>query len=65
MYTIELIWNREFNFRAYGGCHFVKEDAIKLAEAIYNSGDGARVKEIRVVNEEGEVVWRPHYGTSL
>lgn len=56
-YTIELVWNREFNW-----CHYRNdndlENAKKSALEILYSGDGARVKEIRIIdNTTDKVIW--------
>lgn len=58
MYQVELIWNREFHFVNYGSTHKTKEDAIAFAKTIRDSGDGARVKKVRIFSEEtNEIVW--------
>lgn len=57
LFTIELIWNREFHYSPYGRLYTNKQDAINAAISIRDSGDGARVKKCRVLNEQGEVVW--------
>jgi hypothetical protein len=57
-YYVELVWNREFHF-----CRDTKRpfadigNAVRHAEELQNSGDGARVKKTRVVDENGHVVW--------
>jgi hypothetical protein len=58
-YIAELIWNREFNW-----CTWHKEgfDTLESAKAslisIRDSGDGARVKKVRVIDTETDrVVW--------
>lgn len=54
-YRIELVWNREFHW-----CTFKHEDdlktAKKLADQMVESGDGARVKKIRVIDIENDKV---------
>ena len=57
MYQVELVWNREFHFVPFGDPKYTKEQAIKFAKAIRDSGDGARVKKCRVLNPNGEIVW--------
>lgn len=57
MYTIELVWNREFHYCVYGKPYTDKKTAISAAKEILYSGDGARVKKCRVLNKKGEVVW--------
>lgn len=55
---IELVWNREFNWCNYGGGYDELEEAKKAAIDIRDSGDGARVKKVRVIdNETDEVLW--------
>ena len=57
-YTVELVWNREFHFVRYGTGHGELKSAIKSAESIENSGDGARVKKTRILDEDGKIVWQ-------
>lgn len=56
MYYVELVWNREFDFVSYGGPHTTIEEAIKFVQDIENSGDGARVKKSRIINDDTEIV---------
>lgn len=56
-YKIELVWNREFNW-----AKLREEDDLEkakdIATEILYSGDGARVKKVRIIdNETGEVTW--------
>jgi len=56
-YTIELVWNREFNWSYYKSSEDL-DLAIIAAKSIRDSGDGDRVKKIRVVDSEtDEVLW--------
>ena len=57
MYTVELVWNREFHFCRFGEKYPTKETAILVAQRLLDSGDGARVKKARVLNDKDEVVW--------
>ena len=57
MYRIELIWNREFHWYSFGKLHDTIESAIKSAISIRDSGDGMRVKKVRVLDENDKVVW--------
>lgn len=57
MYTIELVWNREFHFCRRGEKYPTKEAAIIAAQSLLDSGDGAGVKKARVLNEEEGVIW--------
>jgi hypothetical protein len=56
-YNIELVWNREFNWSSWSDPY----DSVKLAKAsaqsLADSGDGARVKKWRIVDEDGQVVY--------
>lgn len=56
MFTVEIVWNREFSWTSYDSRDSI-EEAISLAEALQNSGDGARVKKVRVLYD-GKVVWQ-------
>lgn len=56
-YQVELVWNREFEFVAHGKPYSDLDAAIRFAKEMEESGDGARVKKTRVVDETGEVVW--------
>lgn len=60
MYRVEVIWNREHNYAPYGLPYSNEEleHAVRLAEAVRDSGDGARVKSARVVDNEGKVHWQ-------
>lgn len=57
MFRIELIWNREFNWCNYSTPKNTLELAIAAAKDIRDSGDGARVKKIRVLDENDKVMW--------
>ena len=56
-YSIELIWNREFNWCHYKTNIETKKEAVSLAKTLLNSGGGERVKRVRVVDWTGKVVW--------
>lgn len=58
LFTVEVVWNREFNWRPWMSDCSTLEKAIAEAEAILNSGDGARVKKARVVDIDGKVRWQ-------
>lgn len=56
MFIGELVWNREFHFVTW--CtKATLEEAKESLISIRDSGDGARVKKVRVVDEEGTVLW--------
>jgi len=56
-YRIEVVWNREFNWLVWKHEDDL-ELAKKLAVFLASSGDGARVKKIRIVeNETDKVIW--------
>jgi hypothetical protein len=57
LFQVELVWNREFDWVSYSSPHPTLEEAITLAQAIQDSGDGARVKKTRVVDSNGKVRW--------
>jgi hypothetical protein len=57
IYQVELVWNREFHFVPYGKPFDDIGLAIEFAKDMENSGDGARVKKTRVVDDAGKVVW--------
>lgn len=57
MFQVELVWNREFDFVPYGPEHPDIDKAIKSAKIIENSGDGARVKKTRIMDDSGKIVW--------
>ena len=56
-YRVELIWNREFNWSHWGSDYISLEIAKQSAISIRDSGDGARVKKVRVLDENDKVVW--------
>ena len=61
MYSVEIVWNREFNWVPYGEIYDTVEEAKQLASRVKNSGDGARVKKAQVINADtGEVVLKSH-----
>lgn len=62
-FQVELVWNREFHFVAYGQPKEKLRDAIAFARACEEMGDGERVKKTRVVDDCGDVVWQ--YGRIL
>ncbi len=55
MFTVEVVWNREFDWSYYLQLNSL-EAAIEAAKDAENSGDGARVKKARVTRD-GKVVW--------
>lgn len=57
MFSVELVWNREFAFVPYGRPFPTIEEAINYSRSLEAMGDGASVKKTRVLNAEGEVVW--------
>ncbi len=54
-YIVELVWNREFNWSYYKSYDNLIA-AIIGAESIRDSGDGARVKKVRVSNTDTDKV---------
>lgn len=57
-FKIELMWNREFNWSNWTNGEDTLEKARASAIEIRDSGDGARVKKVRVIDTEtGNVVW--------
>lgn len=57
-FSVELVWNREFHWCHYGSDFDDIESAKKAAINIRDSGDGARVKKVQVINNEiGKVAW--------
>ena len=57
-FRVELIWNREFCWSLYGNDYDTMKSAKEAAISIRDSGDGARVKEARVIDNQTEkVVW--------
>lgn len=58
MFYIEVRWNRETLYTSYGSPFSHLSEAILRAKALANSGDGARVKNVRIWSEEtGDYVW--------
>lgn len=58
MYQIQLVWNREFHWSNYLKPFENFEKAKEAAIEIRDSGDGARVKKVQILNENDNVVWR-------
>lgn len=56
-YQVEVVWNREFDFRSFGEPHADMDRAIAAAQSAQDLGDGACVKKARVVDQDGRVVW--------
>ena len=57
-YRVELVWNREFNWVTFGKLHIDLQSAKNAAISIRDSGDGARVKKVRVIdNKTDKVIW--------
>lgn len=55
MYQIWVVWNREFDWSYYTS----KEDrevALTTARSLINSGDGARVKKIKVIDTKTDQI---------
>lgn len=59
IYQIMLIWNREFHWVDYAKPYEDLSLAILSAKSIRDSGDGARVKNVKIIdNTSDKVVWR-------
>lgn len=56
-YRVELVWNREFNWVSWGKPHNTLEEAKEDAISIRDSGDGARVKKVRVLDDDDTIIW--------
>lgn len=57
-YQIELVWNRETNWCNYSKPQNNLETAISMADDIFYSGDGARVKKIQIIDLQiDKIVW--------
>lgn len=56
-YRIELVWNREFNWSNYGKLYDTIKEAKEAAISIRDSGDGERVKKVRVLDDNDKVIW--------
>jgi hypothetical protein len=63
-FRVEVIWNREFHWSSFSNSKETLERAISSAESVMNSGDGARVKKARIIDEvTGEIVWPTQLGS--
>lgn len=58
MYSVQVVWNREFDFVQYGGTYSTIDQAVAAAKAAENMGDGACVKKARVSDCHGKIVWQ-------
>lgn len=55
-YLILVVWNREFDWSIYRSAN-TEVEALKIAEDILDSGDGERVKKVRVFDQEtGKII---------
>lgn len=57
MFQVEVKWNREFHFVPYGTPYSDLKLAKAKVEFMKDMSDGEAVKDARVVNAEGEVVY--------
>lgn len=55
-YQCQVVWNREFDWKNFGSTEDELQKAIDKGKDIMNSGDGARVKKARVVDEFDKVI---------
>lgn len=62
-YQVEIKWNREFEFVPHGAPYEDLDMAIGYAEWCAEMGDGARIKDKRVVDQDGVVHYA--YGTKI
>jgi len=62
-YQVELVWNRSFDWVRFGPQYDSLDRAIAFAKVTENMGDGAEVKETRIVDDNGAIVWA--YGKIL
>ena len=56
-YRIEVKWNRNFHYSPFSGPINNKKTASYICEELKNSGDGARIKDARIINDLGEVIY--------
>jgi len=57
-FRVELVWNREFHWSIWNSLYKTMESAKEAAIRIRDSGDGARVKKVRVIdNDTDKIVW--------
>ncbi len=56
-YRVELVWNREFHWARFGRPHGSLDAAKAAAISIRDSGDGERVKKVRVLDDVDKTVW--------
>lgn len=57
--SVELVWNREFDWSMYRRVEASLAEAKKQAIDVRDSGDGARVKKVRVIDSDtGKVLWQ-------
>lgn len=57
MFQVEIVWNRTSHFVPYGKRQDTLDAAIKYGQKLENMGDGACVKNMRVTNENGRIVF--------
>ena len=55
-YQIEVMWNREFHFVSWGNPRENLKQARVMARNLELSGDGARVKAVRIIDEDGRMI---------
>jgi hypothetical protein len=55
MLTIEVVWNREFDWRHYYSGTMTIEHARKMKEDLLNLSDGEAVKKVRILLNNEEV----------
>lgn len=55
---VQVVWNRDFNWSNWGALHSKLESAKSSAISIRDSGDGGRVKKVRVVDTTTDrILW--------
>ena len=55
-YQIEVMWNREFHYVSWGNPKEDLKQARVMARNLELSGDGARVKAVRIIDEDGRMI---------
>jgi hypothetical protein len=60
MYQVQVVWNREFDYRNVKSPQETIEQALFIAKTYKNLSDGEAVKKAQIIDEQGNIIVPSH-----
>lgn len=60
MYQVQVVWNREFDYRNVQQPQETIEKALSIAKSYKNMSDGEAVKKAQIIDIEGNIIVPSH-----